>query len=126
MEDSGAVPERQCKTSVCTARALVGAGTRMWSWPLFARRACSTLKPRKWYIDADGMAVLTRALQRVVVMTAQADTGPLYFSLSLSVLPAALMKKAGGYVHSIAYMHHLYAWHAASVAVLGSPRRAVS
>ena len=36
IEDSGAVPERQRKTSVCTARALVGALARMWPWHSFA------------------------------------------------------------------------------------------
>jgi len=36
IEDGGAVPERQRKTSVCTARALVGAWACMWPWHSFA------------------------------------------------------------------------------------------
>jgi hypothetical protein len=35
IEHGGAVPERQRKTSVCTARALARARTPMWSWHSF-------------------------------------------------------------------------------------------
>ena len=68
-------------------------------------------------MDGSGMAVLTRALQRVVVMTAQ-----------MGCRLASCADEDGGYVHSISMQLCMreYAWRTASVAVFGrGPRIAV-
>lgn len=120
IEDGGAVPERQRKTSVCTARALVAPWARMRPWHSFAFSqqqgeadgTCSTLKPartiRSGNTEAGGMAVLSHVRCNARGGDDSADG---------YVVCAG---EEGGYVHTGCTEYCV--WRAASVAVSGGPR----